>query len=610
MNVRAESFFPKRYEEEARQAIAGLGRKKQNQIVLYGPTNIRAQLCRVLAASLQEEFLCAYVDGRGMKEHSLPSLEKAVRHLRGGFVTSKDSGDDFSLFDWTYLYYAGRDNCFQSLARPQNARRMERADIASTGADLASAALGLFRDLGLPEPSSITLELASFMLSELIDLAKEGLPYVTFLAKLNWVFVKGSERVQQWSVGRREELQALQKCVSPYDVLELLPKFLARDLREYLARHEKQAIVFVDDWQAFEGKAKRCLEEMIKEANPNVLWVISADRPLEFLEASHSLPVLPLTDSETVEFLAAAGIADNTKKNYQSYQVCQAIAKIAQGVPFYLNACAQRWHKIKDEKKRSPRVEDFAENPEEFMSQEDAAWNPEERRMLQILSVPRTWDETLFENLIEGYSLASWRGRFEEVAASPYVESAQSALNQDLRIASISGRGDSRIAPTLRAHKTICVSPINNGRCRFHPEVRQHLQETQPEAQRRSVASWLCQRYQQEYAQEYANAPTADRSLPALEAALYHGLNSDRPLAAIDWFLEQVPIMQQANQHQAIVEMLRFLLENWPKISPSSPDSGQEAKPQQQDLRINPLSSRGDSRIAPTFGPSNIIFLL
>ncbi|NER39036.1 MAG: tetratricopeptide repeat protein [Oscillatoria sp. SIO1A7] len=660
MKVRAESFFPKRYEEEARQAIAGLGRKKQNQIVLYGPTKIRAQLCRFLAASLQEEFLCAYVDGRKMKEHSLPSLEKAVRHLRGGFPTSQDSGDDFSLFDWTYLYYAGRDNCFQSLARPQHARKMERADMASTGVDLASAALGLFGDLGLPEPSSITLELASFLLSELIDFAKEGLPYVTFLAKLNWVFVKGSERVQQWCVGRREELQELQKCVSPYQVLELLPKFFTRDLREYLARHEKQAIVFVDDWQAFEETGKHFwLEEMIKEDNPNVLWLISADRPLESLEASHSLPVLPLTESETIEFLGAAGIADNTRKNYQSYQVCQAIADIAQGVPFYLNACAQRWQKIQNEKKRSPRVEDFAENPEEFMSKEDEAWNPEERRMLQILSVPRTWDETLFENLIEVYGLGSWRGRFGEVAASPYVESALMDLQvnnvppteSDSAIAVRAERsrrrslpgghsrpsplltptvraersrwrslpgGHSRpsplLTPTVRAERSRWrslpggLSPIavraersrslradalNKSRCRFHPEVRQHLQETQPEAQRRSVASWLCQRYQEEYARESANAPTADRSLPALEAALYHGLNSDRPLAAIDWFLEQVPTMQQANQHEAIVEMLRFLLENWPKIIPSSPDSGEEAKPQQIALAPSRLTPKG-----------------
>lgn len=502
------------YFQAVQQGLSRLGSQPQNLLIFYGSDRLRWGLGKAIAQQLKPQIPCLYIDGMEIRRRNPATDEPALIELRHQLAQGKE---DFSSFDFAFLYYLSQKSPYLNITPSQYAKGMDRADRLSTGADLASAFTGielkkLLQKMGLPEVGATMQQLLPDLWGELQEIARDGMPLITFLLKLNWFFLKNADAWRWWTEIGCHELQPLKDFVSFYDVVEYLPKLLARGLQQYCDRLKKPLVILIDDYEALADQSRHpeWLETLISEPNPWVLWVVVARRMPQWMEASERMPILPLTEAESQEVLTTAGITGD--------RLLSTITEICQGTPYYMHLCVKRWQKI--QQRRSPQVEDFAGKPEEFLTTEAATWDPEELRMLQILAIPREWDAAKFDRLMQQQHLETWRGRFAEVIASPYIEE------------------------------------VAEGKWQLHPLMRQYLLETQPPTQRQTLHQGLYEELQQEYLQ----AQTPQAAILALDQALDHAIDSSHSSEATAWVLAQMPIHQQQSQHSEVVEMLRSLV--------------------------------------------------
>ncbi|MUH01318.1 tetratricopeptide repeat protein [Scytonema sp. UIC 10036] len=477
------------YQKQVELSLTNLGKKPQNILVFYGRSGIgKKDLCDSIFESWKSQCLCALLDGEEIGENFWNALKTAVIQLRKHFSPAKNN---LTCFDLAYFSYMKRVESNLPANSAEFSKRMGYAEIGDNAAELINGFLEEFKKLPIPgiEP----------------------------LAKLAW-FCMLLSNPEHWEWYRRskcrDRLQEMGNCTRNKEVLQQLPIFLLNDLHEYLQRSnlpasKRKAMILVDGYEYLLDKSLRCtwLEEMVTQRNPNVLWVIFSEQPLNLTQDTHNIPIIPLTDDECQAVL-------KEKFGIDDPQIRQIIIQASGGIPLYLQLGVETWQDIK--KQRQPKVADFARNLNEVLRQRDAAWEPDERRMWQVLSNCRTWDKVLFVSLMEQFHLENWRDRFDKVLASPYVEQAGSGW-------------------------------------RLHPIMRQHLQENQPEDLKQAVNSWLFEHYQREY-------QNPEIQLTALGEALHHGLESQQPQQAISWFLEQVAVQQKLGRHQAVAPMLQFLL--------------------------------------------------
>ncbi|AFY83023.1 tetratricopeptide repeat protein [Oscillatoria acuminata] len=499
------------YLQAVQQGLSRLGSQPQNLLVFYGSDRLRWGLGKAIAQQLKPQIPCIYIDGMEIRRRNPATDEQALSELRYQLRAGKEY---FTSFDFAFTCYKSLTKSYQNITPANYAKGMDRADRLSTGADLVSAFAGidlekLSQQIGLPEVGATMQQLLPYFWDDLQEIGRNSMPLITFLLKLNWFFLKNVDAWRWWEEIGCRELQPLKDCVSPYQIVEYLPKLLARGLQQYLDCLKKPLVILIDDYEALADPSE-WLETLISEPNPWVLWVVVARRLPQWMEASERIPILPLTEAESQEVLTTAGISGD--------RLLSTITEICQGTPYYMHLCVKRWQKI--QQRRSPQVEDFAGKPEEFLTTEAATWDPGELRMLQVLAIPREWDAARFDRLMQQQHLETWRGRFAEVIASPYIEE------------------------------------VAEGKWRLNPLMRQYLLETQPTTQRQT----LHQELYEELRQEYLQAQTPQAAILALDQALDHAIDSSHSSEATAWVLAQMPIHQQQSQHSEVVEMLRSLL--------------------------------------------------
>ncbi len=482
--------------------------------VFDGIDRLRWGVGKAIAQKLKPQIPCIYIDSMEIRRRNPATDEQALIELRRQLGEGKE---DFSSFDFALFYYLSQKYPHQNITPATYTKGMNRADRLSTGADLASAFTGielekLLQRMGLPEVGASMQQLLPYLLEELQEIGKDAMPSITFLLKLHWFFLKNADAWRWWKKTGCQELPPMKDFVSPYQIVKYLPGLLARGLQQYLDRLKTPLVILIDDYEALADQSlhPEWLETLISAPNPWVLWVIVARQSPQWMEGSESLPILPLTQAESQEVLKTAGITGD--------RLLSTITEICQGTPYYIHLCVKRWQKI--QQRRSPQVEDFAGKPEEFLTKEAETLDSEELRMLQILAIPRQWDQARCDRLMQQQHLETWRGRFAEVIASPYIEA------------------------------------VAEGKWRIHPLMRQYLLETQPQQQRQILHQGLYEELQQEYLQ----AQTPQAAILALDEALDQAIDSSDSQEAIAWVLAQMPTHQEQYQHSEVVEMLRSLV--------------------------------------------------
>ena len=409
----------------------------------------------------------------------------------------------------------------------KSARQANRADAYSALADLFSAgedlkSSKLFRDLGLYDISPIAKRFLPSMLDSFMDTLEKGIPLAIFFAKLVVFLVDPTAEVQRWLKERRhEDLQELKEIDDPFEVLERLPLFLARDLKRHLARPDlpetqQRLIIIVDGYEHLVDARGRCqwLEQMMSqaEASPYILWVVLAETPPPEMTDALTIPVPALSEDICDRILQSVDIQHSAAR--------QAITEQAQGSPLYLNTCINVW-------RHSRRIarEDLSQTLTDALKDEFETWEPYEYAAFRVLSVPNAWNPALFESLLQQFILgeasddASLEALRSVVAASPYVESSEEEVST------------------------------------LHPLVRQPLYDDQSTEQKALIHQYLYEHYQAQYS-------ASGRSQLALKEAVYHGVQLRNSEPAINYALEQIAVQQQASPHPVLDSMLRCIIES------------------------------------------------
>jgi tetratricopeptide (TPR) repeat protein len=516
------------YLKDIETAIADLGQHNRNILVYYGEPSLTWNLSRSLYRTLNKQGrLCTRVDGAGLKAQTVSALETGLRLLRNELG---QGGVDFSCYDIAYWCYWSALNPHLAIDSVEFTQKMSRANKLSAFADLVGATQdlnlsGVLRQMQIAEITDTARALIPQMMNDVGQLAVEALPFGVFTAKLAVFFVGLDERHRIWwqERGNADLRELKDECDSPFDVLPRLPLFLARDLKHHFRRtdlplSQQTAVIFVDGYEELvenaSGHLCPWLEAMLaqEEASPYVLWVITAQRPLPWMEDARQVPVTPLSEAVSDQVLATAGI--------QSEELRRVIVQAAQGSPWYLEVCFNAWQRLR--KQRLPQPEDFTQQLADVLQREDQTWDSSRRQLHQLLAVPRYWENDLSQQLVSHFletspDEATRQQQLTDLENSPYV------LNSD------------------------------NDIWRWHPDVRSYLLSSQPQDRRQAIHRWLFEYYRTE-------AQDVSQSIVALEEALYHGLNLNESQEALDWFLEAILVPIQQRPHPAIPSLLRPLL--------------------------------------------------
>ena len=508
--------------------LAELGERNHNVLVYYGEAELTYELSKSLHHSLRKQGqLCALVDGTGLRTKTKTPEVKGLALLRDSLGKGKI---DFSCFDIAYWVYWSHLNPELAIDSVEFSKQMGRADKLSAFADLVGAGQeldlsGLFAQMEVAEMTETARALIPHMLNDIGKVAASSIGPVTILANLAWLFVGLNERRRIWwkERGNQDLRELKEECETPFDIIPRLPLFLARDLKHHfrrsdLSKAQQTAVIFVDSYDDLvdSPQSGRCswLENMweYSESSPYILWVVTARRPLSWIEEAQQRPVLPLTQAASEAALQTVGISDQS--------IRQAISQAAQGSPLQLDISFQYWQQM--QKKRSPRPADFLQQLPEMLRLEGSSWEPDDYQLRQLLAIPRYWDEELLQELTT---------QFLGEAIDPEGLQQKVAVLIELPY----------------------VLPVGDGSWYWQAQMRDCLLTELPEAFRYSVHRWLFERYKE-------IASQSNYEIQGLEEALYHALNLPSNETEIAWFLSAVLQAIEKRPHPTLPKMLEQLV--------------------------------------------------
>ena len=212
----------------------------------------------------------------------------------------------------------------------------------------------------------------------------------------------------------RELLRDLEEC-SATDIERRLPDFFALDLYRHMKMYEINSFILFFDTYELLWKDKRGTENKLQtdewirtlaEKLENVIFVLSGREKLQWEaditwkdKITHvALDVLPFEYAR--QFLNICKI--------ESEEVQNNIIKASQGHPYYLDLCVDTYYKLRNANKSiQPNlfIGGFAQIQERFFR----SLADNEINMLRVLSVPRFYDSSIFDELSKqfqtGYSI-------------------------------------------------------------------------------------------------------------------------------------------------------------------------------------------------------------
>jgi tetratricopeptide (TPR) repeat protein len=255
-----------------------------------------------------------------------------------------------------------------------------------------------------------------------------AIPIVGLLPSIAKAVYKGQKYFKNWWTKRgQKELYDL-PSLNPKEILERLPMYFSLDLKDYLQINSKNAVIFVDTYEALwenfnlEGGfflRDEWLRELITHL-PSVLWVIFGREKLRWNELDNEWESYieqhllgGLSEQDSAGFLRSCGITDEKIQN--------VIINSSKGVPYYLDLAVDTYLQIKQKYNREPEEKDFAKNQQEVLARFLRYLDKNEIETLKILSVPRYWNREIFKLLIDefktGYPVSAMNvlGRFSFV---------------------------------------------------------------------------------------------------------------------------------------------------------------------------------------------------
>ncbi|EGW41830.1 ATP-binding protein [Desulfosporosinus sp. OT] len=243
------------------------------------------------------------------------------------------------------------------------------------------------------------------LVADIIDMCGD-VPVIGLVPKFIKLVTKGQTKYEQWAANIKEDIAIIEK-LDQTKLVKLLPYYWAKDLKRYLNRnqHSVGAVIFFDTYEAlWEIKKQGTILEQDKWVReliinlPQILWVISGREKLRWVEdkaewakvlEQHLIGSLAKGDAEY--YLDSCGIREK--------DIRYAIIEGSKGVPLYLDISVDTYREIIN-RQVIPTPEDFAKTPKEVFTRFIQYLSLAELATLKILSIPRSWDYSLFAELV------------------------------------------------------------------------------------------------------------------------------------------------------------------------------------------------------------------
>lgn len=366
------------------------------------------------------------------------------------------------------------------------------------------------------------------LVADIITTFKD-IPLLGIPTKVAALLNKGHKIYSDWVTQKRIDDIVDMSLKEPKELLEYLPAYFAEDLKNHIDAKNKKTVIFLDTYEALNlsnknDKAFFEADEWIREVLipnlPGVLFVILGRQNLKWQEINSAWSqcieqhlIGKLADEDAKMFLESAGLIDN--------DIIDSIIKISEGHPYSLDLCVDTYEAIR--KKRSPLKEDFNFNNNKIQIFERFIkyLQISERETLKVLSVPRFWDNKIFELLIRVFNTGY----------------PTSALKEFCEFSFISER--------------ILINTWE-----IHSLMRKSLQEYQGEKQLTEIHKIMFDYYSGKLKK------TADKAEEIyLNEGYYHGKNClDKEVFAV-WFLDEASCFLRTGNILFLKDLLAELLE-------------------------------------------------
>ncbi len=253
------------------------------------------------------------------------------------------------------------------------------------------------------------------IVTEIIRIVGE-IPQIGFVPKLTNAFIEYGNIYRKWweRMGKKE--LANLPSLEPKDISVRLPMYLASDLKEYLNEKKKDAVLFLDTYEALWENLKTDIgfferDEWIRELIshlPEVVWVICGREKLrwgehdeEWNKCIEQYLLGSLSYEDSAYFLKSCNISNA--------DVLKVIINASKGIPYFLDLAIDTYYEIKNHHKREPVSDDFAKTQNDVLERFLKYLDNEEIETLKTLSVARVWNSEMFRMLVKkfrtGYAL-------------------------------------------------------------------------------------------------------------------------------------------------------------------------------------------------------------
>lgn len=332
-----------------------------------GKSSLRREMVNRLTR--REDIAVGIVDFE-TKAHQQP--ENALIHLRKSIMSSKKI--NFSFFDIVYALY------------------MSKA----------------YAHLPLKESITPLLDEGD-LLVELINTI-EDVPGLGLVPKVYNLFRKSSSFIHKYLTKAKMDYLSQLSALDASELLTYLPDVLLEDLVAHQTKNSCRLVIFLDTYEAlWEDKRMKGYQSVVDswirdmiQGHPGLLWVITGRERLRWAETDPNWdfvcsqrPLDSLTEAESKTILIRSAVTDEEIQN--------AIIKQSYGHAYTLRLAVNLHQEII--RTRTPNVQDFVDwrTPESLIERLLKYLTPYEIQTLELLAIARSWDEALFEAIVQAF---------------------------------------------------------------------------------------------------------------------------------------------------------------------------------------------------------------
>ncbi|MBI5402890.1 MAG: tetratricopeptide repeat protein [Ignavibacteriae bacterium] len=236
------------------------------------------------------------------------------------------------------------------------------------------------------------------------------MPYIGFVPKLTKAFMTGGNVFREWWKKRGEKELANLPTLEPKEISVRMPMFWASDLKDFLEEKKKDAVLFLDTYEALWENLKAdggffMRDEWIRELVshlPEVVWVICGREKLRWSEQDEEWAnyleqhlLGRLSDEDSAYFLKSCGV--------EKPDVQKVIIKASKGVPHFLDLAVDTYYEIQSRHNREPVAGDFAKTQDSVLERFLRYLDKTEIETLKALSAARVWGGDVFRLLVNEF---------------------------------------------------------------------------------------------------------------------------------------------------------------------------------------------------------------